>query len=85
MNNKLKEMKYIHEVNEVSVMSRCSLVISFSLLRWGLVKTGGCQKDVVSAITSKNNLHLKYLICFIWQGMLLPSGSLLNKIGACEW
>lgn len=51
-----------------------------------VVKTGGCQKDLVLAITlKKKNLCVEYLFCCIWQGMLLPSGTILNKIGACEW
>lgn len=48
-------------------------------------KTEECQKDLVMATLLKKNLHVKYLICFIWQRMLLSLGSILNKTGACEW
>lgn len=64
----------------MSVMPCCRL-ISFSLPKGRLVKTEGCQKDLVMAIMLKKNLHVKYLICFIWQGMLLPLGNKLNKQG----
>lgn len=53
----------------------------FSSQRETVVKTEGYQKDLVMAIMLKKNLHVKYLIYFIWLGMLLPSGSRLNKTG----
>lgn len=49
------------------------------------LKARGCQKDLLLAVTpKKKNLHVKYLIRCIWQGMLPPSGSIFNKMEACE-
>lgn len=49
------------------------------------LKAGGCQKDLILSITlKKKNLRVKYLIRCTWQGMLPPSGSIFNKIEACE-
>lgn len=50
----------------------------FPSQRGAVVKTEGCQKDLVMALMLKKNLHVKYPICFIWQGVLLPLGSRLN-------
>lgn len=82
-------MKYTDEINEISVSDVSGLLHSYFIFpsQMGtVIKTGGCQQDLVLAIMSKKkNLCVKYLICCIWQGMLLHSGSMLNKIVACEW
>lgn len=83
-------MKYTNEINEISVSDVSGVLRScyfiFPSQMGTVVKTGGCQQDLVLAIMSKNHhLRVKCLICCTWQGMLLPSGSMLNKIVACEW
>lgn len=90
MKNKPEEMKYTNEINEISVSDVSGVLRScyfiFPSQMGTVVKTGGCQQDLVLAIMSKNHhLRVKCLICCTWQGMLLPSGSMLNKIVACEW
>lgn len=48
---------------------------------WRVTERSGLGKNVLK----NKNVRVKYLICCIWQGKLLPSGSILNKIEACEW
>lgn len=48
----------------------------FPSQRETVVKTEGCQKDLVVSIMLKKNLYVKYLICFNWLEMLLPLGKI---------
>lgn len=62
MSNKLKEMKYINEVNESWSVSAILLQSCYFVFpSQTAVKSGGSQKDLVFAINieKKKNLHAK--------------------------